>query len=84
MPELTLTRHLICNAAASPFVDMSEEELDAVDVDALASRILRLSNELDQVTIGREMSEANVALLPLHCCCLAYSLALPRTAVASR
>jgi hypothetical protein len=31
-------------------VDMSEEELDAVDVDALASRILRLSNELNQVS----------------------------------
>ena len=28
---------------------MSEEELDAVDVDALASRVLRLGNELDQV-----------------------------------
>jgi 16S rRNA G527 N7-methylase RsmG len=31
-------------------VDMSEEELDAVDVDALTSRILRLGNELDQVS----------------------------------
>lgn len=37
-------------AAASPFVDMTEEELDAVDVDALTSRILRLGNELDQVS----------------------------------
>jgi hypothetical protein len=29
---------------------MSEEELDAVDVDALASCVLRLGNELDQVS----------------------------------
>lgn len=40
----------LAHAVASPFVDMSEEELDAVDVDALASRVLRLGNELDQVS----------------------------------
>ena len=51
--DSTSIRHLtyipLVNAVASPFVDMSEEELDAVDVDALASRVLRLGNELDQV-----------------------------------
>lgn len=36
---------------ASPFVDMAAEELDAVNVDALQSRILRISNELDQARI---------------------------------
>jgi hypothetical protein len=52
--NLASVRHLIgiplVTSVASPFVDMSEEELDAVDVDALASRVLRLGNELDQVS----------------------------------
>lgn len=54
---------------ASPFVDMSEEELDTVDVDALASRVLRLGNELDQVSCR----SAALLLKPVtarlaHCC----------------
>lgn len=45
---LTLYRIPTAAAAVSPFEDMEAEALDAVDVDALQSRILRLQNELDE------------------------------------